>query len=86
MSMGYVRLENVETEFCLKDVNLSIKKGEFVVIMGHSGAGKSTILNVLAGFIEHHGKLYIDGKLFNGVPTQRGRWVTCIKTFIFSPI
>ncbi|GGI78046.1 ABC transporter ATP-binding protein [Shewanella gelidii] len=33
----------------LKDVNLQIKKGEFISLIGHSGCGKSTVLNVVAG-------------------------------------
>ena len=33
--------------FILKDINLSIKEGEFVSIMGPSGSGKSTLLNVI---------------------------------------
>lgn len=32
----------------LKDINLSVKKGEYVAIMGESGAGKSTLLNIIA--------------------------------------
>ena len=35
--------------FILKDINLTIKEGEFVSIMGPSGSGKSTLLNLLAG-------------------------------------
>ncbi|MBD3797876.1 MAG: ATP-binding cassette domain-containing protein [Campylobacterales bacterium] len=69
--MEYIKLENINTGYCLKDVNLSIKKGEFTVIIGHSGAGKSTILNILAGFIEHEGNLYMEGKLLNNIPTQK---------------
>jgi len=69
--MGYIKLENINTEYCLNEVNLSIRKGEFTVIMGQSGAGKSTILNVLAGFIKHEGNLYMDEKLLNNVPTQK---------------
>lgn len=33
----------------LKDVTLTIDKGEFVSIIGHSGCGKSTLLNLIAG-------------------------------------
>ena len=33
----------------LKDVNFSLSKGEFVSIIGHSGCGKSTVLNLIAG-------------------------------------
>lgn len=69
--MEYLKLENICTDFCLKNINLSIDEGEFVVIFGHSGAGKSTILNILAGFIEHKGYLYLKGKLINKTPTQK---------------
>jgi len=40
------RTEEVETT-ALKDVNIEVKKGEFVAVMGPSGCGKSTLLNIL---------------------------------------
>lgn len=43
--MGEVEIE------ALSGVNFSIDKGEFVVIAGASGAGKSTVLNILGGWI-----------------------------------
>ena len=53
----YVLIENVDMEFktkkgvfkALDNVNLTIKQGEFVSIIGHSGCGKSTVLNLIAG-------------------------------------
>ena len=36
----------------LKDVDLKISKGEFVALIGHSGCGKSTVLNILAGLLD----------------------------------
>ncbi|WP_448549459.1 ABC transporter ATP-binding protein [Thalassotalea fusca] len=36
----------------LKDVNLKIKKGEFISLIGHSGCGKSTVLNIVAGLTQ----------------------------------
>jgi nitrate/nitrite transport system ATP-binding protein len=39
----------------LADVNLSIAKGEFVSIIGHSGCGKSTVLNIIAGLLKASG-------------------------------
>lgn len=46
-----------------KDVNFSIKKGELAIILGASGAGKSTVLNILGGMdTNDKGKVIIDGK------------------------
>jgi len=46
----------------LKDIRLSIKKGEFIIIFGPSGSGKSTLLNTLIGLENPtSGSVYIDG-------------------------
>ena len=42
-------LANGQAYIALKNINLEIKKGEFVTLLGHSGCGKSTLLNILAG-------------------------------------
>lgn len=47
----------------LKDINIEIKKGEFVVIIGPSGSGKSTTMNLIGCLdIPSHGKILLDGK------------------------
>ena len=54
---AYLKLDHVDKSFrrgstennVLKDINLVINKGEFVSIIGHSGCGKSTMLNLIAG-------------------------------------
>jgi nitrate/nitrite transport system ATP-binding protein len=53
----YIDIQHVEQTFktkkglfpALKDINLTVAKGEFVALIGHSGCGKSTLLNLIAG-------------------------------------
>ncbi|MPM22007.1 putative ABC transporter ATP-binding protein YknY [bioreactor metagenome] len=56
------RTEEIET-VALENVNLEVKKGEFLAVMGPSGCGKSTLLNVM-GLLDTptSGKVIIDGK------------------------
>ncbi len=50
-----------------RDVNFSIEKGELAIILGSSGAGKSTVLNILGGMdTNDEGKIIIDGKDISG--------------------
>ena len=35
----------------LHDINLQVKKGEFITIVGHSGCGKSTLLKIICGLV-----------------------------------
>jgi bicarbonate transport system ATP-binding protein len=48
----------------IKDIDLTVRRGEFICIIGHSGCGKSTLLNTLSGFATpNHGQVTMNGKL-----------------------
>lgn len=70
-----LKMENISKDFfgnvVLQDVNLTIKPGEVVGLVGENGAGKSTLMNILFGLPVIHdtggfqGKIYFDGKDVN---------------------
>ncbi|WP_340150547.1 ABC transporter ATP-binding protein [uncultured Sneathiella sp.] len=76
-----------------EDVNFDIDKGEFVCIIGHSGCGKSTIMNVLSGLDSPtSGGVTMDGKELSGPSLDRGvvfqnysllPWLSALKNVIF---
>jgi nitrate/nitrite transport system ATP-binding protein len=57
LTTKYIEIQGVEQTFktkkgnfpALRDINLTVAKGEFVALIGHSGCGKSTLLNLIAG-------------------------------------
>lgn len=64
-----LKLENINKNFnlgkvqVLNDINLEIKKGEFVAIIGQSGSGKSTLMNIIGCLdTQSSGKYYVDDK------------------------
>lgn len=56
----------------LKDINLHLKKGEFVTVIGGNGAGKSTLMNVISGYLPSDiGYIYINGKEVSALPEYK---------------
>ncbi len=58
--------------FSLKDISFGVGEGEYFVLLGKSGAGKSLILEIIAGLVNpDKGKVILDGKEITGVPIQK---------------
>ena len=91
----FIDIQNVEQTFktakgsfqALRDINLSVAKGEFVALIGHSGCGKSTLLNLIAGLTKPtQGVLLCANKEIAGPGPERAvvfqnhsllPWLTC---------
>ena len=68
-----IELKNItkqyEDNIVLKDLNLDIKKNEFLTLLGPSGCGKTTTLKIIAGFeFADDGKVLFEGKDLNEIP------------------
>mgnify|MGYP001278068910 FL=1 len=76
-----------------ENASFGVEKGEFVVILGHSGCGKSTIMNILAGLADPSmGAVIMDGQEVKGPSLDRGvvfqnysllPWLTTLKNVMF---
>lgn len=70
----------------LKDINFELEEGKFYTLLGASGSGKSTILNIIAGLLEAStGDIYLDGKRINDVPTNKRDVHTVFQNYALFP-
>jgi ATP-binding cassette subfamily B multidrug efflux pump len=90
---GDVRLENIRFEYepgrpALKKIDLNVEAGQAIALVGHTGSGKSTIINLICRFYDPvKGKVIIDGKDIKDVTIESLRTQVGIvmqDTFIFS--
>jgi len=71
-----ILLENVSKRYgqqaVVNNVSLEIKDGEFFVLLGSSGSGKTTILNIIAGLTSaEQGRVLLHGRDVTNVATQK---------------
>jgi nitrate/nitrite transport system ATP-binding protein len=96
---GFLKIEGLSKAFApakpvFADVSFTLDRGEFVCIIGHSGCGKTTILNVLAGLdTATGGHVFMDGREVAGPSLERGvvfqshalmPWLTVRKNIAFA--
>jgi len=90
MSETLVEMKNVTKRYgnvvAVEDVSLSIRRGEFLVLLGPSGSGKTTILSILGGFTEPTaGTVLIEGRDVTRVPPAQRPTVTVFQDYALFP-
>jgi len=77
---------NFGAKTALKDINLTIDDGAFVVLLGPSGGGKTTVLNILGGFLEPTaGCVLIGGEDVTAVPPAKRPTTTVFQDYALFP-
>ena len=103
MPKAFLNVENLTQRYpdgggamltVFENVSFGIDEGEFVCILGHSGCGKSTIMNILAGLDEPtSGAVIMDGRAVSGPSLDRGvvfqnysllPWLSALKNVTFA--
>ncbi|MDB5258243.1 MAG: transporter ATP-binding protein [Chitinophagaceae bacterium] len=81
LTQNSIEINNVTVSFktpkgkfdAVKDISLTIRKGEIVSIIGHSGCGKSTLMNTISGMVKpSQGEVLANGKRVTGPGPDRG--------------
>ncbi len=103
MNSAFLQVQNLAKRFpgktpgesltVFENANFSVEKGEFVCIIGHSGCGKSTIMNTLSGLDQpSEGVVIMDGREVSGPSLDRGivfqnysllPWLSALDNVIF---
>ncbi len=78
MSKTIIEFKNVSKTYAdtdttvLKDISFELEEGKFYTLLGASGSGKSTILNIIAGLLDAtDGDVILDNKRINDLPANK---------------
>ncbi len=90
MSDCIIRVKDLTKSFgdkvVLKNINLEVKKGEFVTILGPSGCGKTTLLRLIAGFhVADEGVIEMNGQDLTGMPPHKRALNTVFQRYALFP-
>ncbi|MCD3217047.1 ABC transporter ATP-binding protein [Clostridium botulinum C] len=90
MAENIIEIKNVYKEFngvpILKNINLNIKKNEFITLLGPSGCGKTTTLRILGGFEEAtSGDVIFENNKINNVPPYKRQINTVFQKYALFP-
>ena len=85
-----IRLVNVSKDYdgteALKNINLYIRKNEFLTLLGPSGCGKTTTLRIIAGFEQPDtGEVFFEGKNITNIPPYKRKVNTVFQRYALFP-
>lgn len=86
----YLKIENIskifEKERGVKNISFQLEKGELVSFLGHSGCGKTTLLNIIGGFVKNDsGSIYLEDKDITEYPPEKREIVTVFQNYALFP-
>lgn len=92
MAKNIIEFKNVSKVYAdndttvLKNINFEIEEGKFYTLLGASGSGKSTILNIIAGLLDAtEGDIILDGKRINDLPANKRNVHTIFQSYALFP-
>lgn len=90
LSTVMVELKGVAKRFkdfvAAKDIDISVKSGEFLTLLGPSGCGKTTTLRMIAGFEQPtEGEVWVDGKMVNNIEPYKRDVNTVFQSYALFP-
>ncbi|MCT0444378.1 ABC transporter ATP-binding protein [Lactococcus lactis] len=92
MSKTIIEFKNVSKNYAdtdttvLKDISFELEEGKFYTLLGASGSGKSTILNIIAGLLDAtDGDVILDNKRINDLPANKRNVHTIFQSYALFP-
>lgn len=85
-----IKIESLSKKYgdfhALKDVSLTVKEGELLALLGSSGCGKTTLLRIIAGLIEHDsGKIFLNESDISDWPAQKRNTAMVFQNYALFP-
>ena len=82
----YLSLKNISKKYkdkeILKNISFDIKEGELVCILGSSGCGKTTLLNIIGGFVsDYSGDVLLSNENINNIPPEKREIATVFQSY-----
>ncbi|AZP12431.1 putative 2-aminoethylphosphonate ABC transporter ATP-binding protein [Undibacterium parvum] len=87
---SWLRISNISKHFgafkALHDINLNIRKGEFVCLLGPSGCGKTTLLRIIAGLeVQDSGSLFMGSSEIGNLPPAKRNYGIVFQSYALFP-